>query len=54
MSADLYAETTARIIEVLEHGTPPWVRPWATVPDALPMNRRAAGRTGASTSRCCR
>lgn len=38
MSADLYAATTARIVEALEQGTPPWVRPWSTIPDALPMN----------------
>ena len=42
MTPVLYAETTARIIEALEHGTPPWVRPWSTIPDALPMN--AQGR----------
>ena len=41
MSADLYAETTARIIEALEQGTPPWVRPWSTIPDALPMNAQS-------------
>ena len=41
MSADLYAETTARIIEALEHGTPPWVRPWSTIPDAMPMNAQS-------------
>ena len=34
---DLYAETTARIIAVLEQGVGPWVRPWSTV-DARPMN----------------
>ena len=38
MSNDLYAETTARIVAALEHGAPPWVRPWSTIPDALPMN----------------
>ena len=41
MSADLYAETTARIIAALEQGTPPWVRPWSTLPDALPMNAQS-------------
>jgi antirestriction protein ArdC len=41
MSADLYAETTARIIATLEQGTPPWVRPWSTIPDALPMNAQS-------------
>jgi len=41
MSADLYATTTARIIEALEQGTPPWVRPWSTIPDAIPMNAQS-------------
>jgi antirestriction protein ArdC len=41
MTPVLYAETTARIIEALEHGTPPWVRPWSTIPDALPMNAQS-------------
>ena len=41
MSADLYAATTARIIEALEQGTPPWVRPWSTIPDAMPMNAQS-------------
>ena len=41
MTSDLYAETTARIIEALEHGTPPWVRPWSTVSEALPMNAQS-------------
>lgn len=40
MSADLYATTTARIIEALEDGAPPWVRPWSTV-DAMPMNAQS-------------
>lgn len=41
MSADLYAATTVRIIEALEQGTPPWVRPWSTIPDAIPMNAQS-------------
>ena len=39
--SDLYATTTARIIEALEQGTPPWVRPWSTIPDAIPMNAQS-------------
>jgi len=35
---DLYAETTARIVAALEQGTAPWVRPWSTGIDTLPMN----------------
>ena len=38
MSADLYAETTARIVAALEHGVAPWVRPWSNGVDTLPMN----------------
>ena len=38
MSADLYAETTARIVAALEQGVAPWVRPWSTGVDTLPMN----------------
>jgi antirestriction protein ArdC len=38
MSADLYALTTARIVEALERGTAPWVQPWSTGIDTLPMN----------------
>jgi hypothetical protein len=37
----LHAQTTARIIEALEQGTPPWVRPWSTIPDTLPMNAQS-------------
>ena len=35
---DLYAETTARIVAALEQGTAPWVKPWSTGIDTLPMN----------------
>jgi antirestriction protein ArdC len=35
---DLYAETTARIIAALEQGAAPWVKPWSTGIDTLPMN----------------
>jgi len=38
MRDDLYANVTARIVAALEQGVAPWVRPWSTVPDALPMN----------------
>jgi len=35
---DLYAETTARIVAALEQGTAPWIKPWSTGIDTLPMN----------------
>lgn len=35
---DLYAETTARIGAALEQGVAPWVKPWSTGIDTLPMN----------------
>lgn len=35
---DLYREVTARIIEALEGGVAPWVRPWSTGIDTLPVN----------------
>jgi antirestriction protein ArdC len=35
---DLYAENTARIVAALEQGTAPWVKPWSTGIDTLPMN----------------
>jgi len=35
---DLYAETTARIVSALEQGVTPWVRPWSTGIDGLPVN----------------
>ena len=35
---DLYAETTARIVAALEQGAAPWVKPWSTGIDTLPMN----------------
>jgi antirestriction protein ArdC len=35
---DLYAETTARIIAALEQDAAPWVKPWSTGIDTLPMN----------------
>jgi antirestriction protein ArdC len=38
MNADLYALTTARIVEALEQGVAPWVRAWSTGVDTLPMN----------------
>lgn len=30
-TAEIYQEVTDRIIAALERGTPPWVKPWATV-----------------------
>ena len=38
MSADLYALTRDRIVEALERGTAPWVQPWSTSADTLPIN----------------
>lgn len=38
MSKDLYASITQRIIEALEAGAPPWVRPWSTIPEPAPAN----------------
>ena len=35
---DLYQAVTNRIVDALDRGAPPWVRPWSTIPDALPMN----------------
>ena len=35
---DLYAETTARIIAAVEQDAAPWVKPWSTGIDTLPMN----------------
>ena len=38
MHDDLYANVTARIVTPLEQGVAPWVRPWSTTADTLPMN----------------
>jgi antirestriction protein ArdC len=38
MSPDLYALITDRIVQALEQGVAPWVRPWSTGIDTLPMN----------------
>lgn len=38
MSADIYAEVTAKIVTALEAGCPPWVRPWSAVGNTLPAN----------------
>ena len=35
---DLYSSVTNRIIAALERGVAPWVRPWSTVAEAIPMN----------------
>ena len=45
IQSDLYAKVTARIVQALEMGGPPWVRPWSQDIDTLPMN--------ASMSSCC-
>lgn len=36
--SDLYAEITARIVAELEKGVAPWVKPWATSGDGVPVN----------------
>jgi len=39
MKRDLYAEVTARIVEELEQGAAPWVKPWsATAGQNVPQN----------------
>ena len=38
MHDDLYSNVTARIVAALERGVAPWVRPWSTGIDTLPMN----------------
>lgn len=38
MHDDLYRSVTERIVAALESGTPPWVRPWSQVTDAVPVN----------------
>jgi antirestriction protein ArdC len=35
---DLYIEITQRIVAALERGVAPWVRPWSTGVDTLPIN----------------
>ena len=35
---DIYQRVTDRIIEQIETGTPPWVRPWSVVNDTAPIN----------------
>lgn len=35
---DLFQSVTDRIVAALERGAPPWVRPWASIPEALPVN----------------
>ena len=49
---DLYAETTARIIAALEEGAAPWVKPWSTGIDTLPMNA-SSRRLYRGITRCC-
>ena len=38
---DLYRTVTDRIVAGLERGTPPWVRPWSTITDAIPVNAQS-------------
>ena len=35
---DIYHEVTERIIQALEQGTAPWVRPWSVESDPFPIN----------------
>ena len=35
---DIYQRVTDRIIEQIEAGTAPWVRPWSVVHDNAPIN----------------
>ena len=35
---DIYREVTDRIIQALEQGTAPWVRPWSVESDPFPIN----------------
>jgi antirestriction protein ArdC len=39
--SDLYQAVTDRILAALEQGAPPWVRPWSTLPEAIPMNAQS-------------
>jgi len=39
--SDLYQAVTDRIVAALEQGAPPWVRPWSTLPEAIPMNAQS-------------
>ena len=39
--SDLYQAVTDRIVTALEQGAPPWVRPWSTLPEAIPMNAQS-------------
>jgi antirestriction protein ArdC len=36
--SDLYTLITERIVEQLQAGTPPWVKPWSTIGDPVPTN----------------
>jgi antirestriction protein ArdC len=51
MKRDLYAEATGRIIERLEVGTAPWVKPWSATPGANTPCNAVSNR--AATSFCC-
>ena len=38
MHLDIYARVTARIVQALEDGVAPWVRPWTGEADPVPIN----------------
>jgi antirestriction protein ArdC len=35
---DIYQSVTDRIVAALDHGAPPWVRPWSVVSETVPTN----------------
>ena len=39
--SDIYQRVTEQIIEQLEQGVAPWVKPWSGVSDAIPMNAQS-------------
>jgi antirestriction protein ArdC len=41
---DLYQSVTDRIVAALDQGTPPWVRPWSGLDDAIPVNAQTRRR----------
>lgn len=38
MNLDIYARVTARVVQALESGVAPWVRPWTGEIDPVPIN----------------
>jgi antirestriction protein ArdC len=38
MDQDIYTRVTNSIVEALERGTPPWVKPWSAAADPQPIN----------------